>query len=66
MTAHVVHTVAHLEEGGRGIGACEDGGHLKICGAMCKAADVKGWDFVSAHAITQEYTDNLTSIVSLL
>jgi len=42
------------------------GGKARKAPAQRKEGDVEGWDFVSAHAITQEYTDNLASIVSLL
>ena len=34
--------------------------------AQRKALVVDEWDFASPHAITQEYVDNLTSVVSLL
>ncbi len=53
----------HSTEAGGGGGG---GGKARKKPAQRKAADVKGWDFVSPHAITQEYTDNLTSMVSLL
>ena len=52
---------ARLEEGGKAAGKPP-----ALTPAQRKALVVDEWDFASPHAITQEYVDNLTNVVSLL